>query len=182
MRHRTAVLLAWLALATPAWGQSYDPQIDGLNPDIRFIIRGRVLFDPKDPPSGPVEVRLEGMGRDAIASVYADGIGTFEFKDPNAGTFHIFVRAEGFDEVRQRIEVTRGAEQIMTAMITLNRSAATGDVADGDPNAVDVTEFEKSYPVEAVRAHDEALEERRKGDLEKAVELLKKALELAPEF
>ncbi len=171
MRHRIPALLAvLLALTLPAWGQSYDPQMTGLNPDISFIIRGRVLFDPKAPPSDPVEVRLEGMGRDAIASVYADGIGNFEFRDLNAGTFHIFVRAEGFDEVRQRVEVTRGAEQIVTAMITLNRSAGTG-VDRGDPNAVDVTEFEKSYPVEAVHAHDKALEERRKGDLEKAVEL-----------
>ena len=101
MRHRTAVLLAWFVLATPAWAQGYDPQMAGLNRDISFIIRGRILFDPQVPPSGPVEVRLEGMGRDAIASVYADGIGNFEFKDLNAGTFHIFVHTEGFDEVRQ---------------------------------------------------------------------------------
>ena len=80
MRHRTAVLLAWFVLATPAWAQGYDPQMAGLNRDISFIIRGRILFDPQVPPSGPVEVRLEGMGRDAIASVYADGIGNFEFK------------------------------------------------------------------------------------------------------
>ncbi len=185
MRHTIPALLAlFLGLIPPAWSQGYDPQMDGLNPDIRFIIRGRVLFDPKAPPSGPVEVRLEGIGRDAIANVYADGIGNFEFKDLNAGTFHIFVRTEGFDEVRQRVEVTRGAEQIITAMITINRAAAAPDDATSgsDPNLVDLTEFRKTYPAAAVRAHDRALDEREKGNLSKAIELLKEAIELAPDF
>ena len=79
------------------------------------------------------------------------------------------------------MDVTRGAEQIITAMITINRSAVALD--DGsDPNLIDLTEFRNTYPAEAVRAHDRALGERKNGNLSKAIELLKEAIELAPDF
>src|SRR5215471_12051859 len=116
MRHNIFCALVMLIVgAALAVAQNRLPQADA-------SIRGKVLLS-NGQAGEHIEVRLEGQQMQVIASTFTDGIGNFEFRNLPIGAYNIAVRAEGYEEVRQLVEMTAIRAGASTTII-LNKSAA----------------------------------------------------------
>lgn len=152
-----------------------------------FMIRGKLFFGSVDANEDRIEVRLEKAGLQLIQIQYSDSIGNFEFRNLQPGLYYVAVKLEGYEEVRQEVEVDSfGASRVASVSVFMNkpavRTVTRRSVFDGeDPDVVDITQI-KDYPKKAVQEFEKALEENRKGNPEKAVKRLEEAIRIAPDF
>src|SRR5206468_2683162 len=90
------------------------------------------------------------------------------------------------DDSGIRGKIIDGAVHDTDMRIFLNRAASARDRATGldaeDPDIVDISQMKESFPKKAVQDVEKALEERKKGQIEKATKLLEEAIQLAPNF
>ena len=153
----------------------------------QHIIRGKLVFDTHHPPGGQIEVRLEKEGRQLIDTVFSDGVGNFRFRNLTIqpDQYLIAVDVDGYDPVRQRVEVTRFGRftnvNIFLNLKTVLRRTEEGGF-EGDPKVVDVSELRTEYPDKAVAEYEKALKDAEKGNPKKAAGRLEKAVGLAPDF
>lgn len=147
-------------------------------------IRGKLVFG-NGGPDERVEVRLERSGMQLVQIQYTDSLGNFEFRGLQPAQYYIAVRVEGYDEVREEVQMSIGINRETTVNIFMNRPAVTTvrrtGGADGDnPDTVDVTQL--SLPKKALEEYEKALQDSRKGDSGKAIQRLEEVIRIAPEF
>jgi Tfp pilus assembly protein PilF len=96
------------------------------------------------------------------------------------------VNVEGYEEVRQTVGIGTGLFGSQTVNIPLReKTELIRTPADGGSEAssvIDVSELGRNHPRRAVQDYEKALEELRKGNTDKALELLTGVLKLAPDF
>src|SRR4030095_6278962 len=67
-------------------------------------IQGSVSLE-EGSADGPIMVSLEALSSRPIDQTYTDASGNFMFTDVAPGTYYIRVKAEGFEEFAQRLDV-----------------------------------------------------------------------------
>jgi tetratricopeptide (TPR) repeat protein len=150
-----------------------------------ITIRGKLVFG-NGGPDERVEVRLERSGMQLIQIQYTDSLGNFEFRGIQPAQYYIAVRVDGYDEVREEVQMSVGLGREVSVSIFMNRPAVTTvrrSGAGGDsenPDTVDVTQL--SLPRKALEEYEKALQDSRKGDSDKAIKRLEEAIRIAPEF
>jgi predicted Zn-dependent protease len=144
-------------------------------------IRGKVFLGTGQ-GAERIEVRLETGEFQPIATTYTDGIGNFEFRTVTPGNYYIRVKADGYEEVRQPVDMVTMARGAATVTIALNRPATISTQSSGDSNVVDITDLQRNYPKKAVQEYERAIEAMRKGELQKAITLMEGVVKLAPDF
>lgn len=150
-----------------------------------FAIRGKIILGTAREGDMHIEVRLERTTLQLINTAYTDSAGNFEFRGLQAGTYNVSVNLEGYEPVRQMVDVysQMGAANVS---IFLNRAASVRDRATGldaaDPDVVDISQMKEALPKKAVQDYEKALEEKKKGQTERAMKLLEEAIQLAPNF
>jgi Tfp pilus assembly protein PilF len=149
------------------------------------VIRGQILI-PSARASERIQVIVQRADGPVVARVFSDSLGNYEVRNLVSGNYDVIVNVEGYEEVRQQVGVAGGGIfNSVTANIALIEKEKTiivkpdGGAAD---DIVDVTELGRKYPRKAAQDYEKALEEVRKTNDAKAVELLEGVVKLAPDF
>lgn len=186
MRKALLVVPAFFVLGGIAFGQVTPPQQAPTQRTEDLAIRGKVILGTAQGTDQRIEVRLEKSGMQLVAQSYTDGAGSFEFRNLTAGGYWVVVNLEGYEEVRQQVEVFPQMGRIVNVSLFLNkvnipRRELTGlDAAD--PDVIDVSQMKERFPKKAVQEYDKAIEEKKKGQNAQAMKRLEEAVRLAPDF
>jgi tetratricopeptide (TPR) repeat protein len=145
-------------------------------------IRGKVFLS-SGRTAERVEVRLERSEMQMVSSTYTDSIGNFEFRGLPIGAYYVVVRLDGYDEVRQLVDMTALGRNGATVTIQLTNRITLGDSKAGDgDDVVDITDLQRNYPKKAVQEYQKAVEENQKGNTARAIQHMEEAIKLAPDF
>ncbi|MBI4474063.1 MAG: tetratricopeptide repeat protein [Acidobacteria bacterium] len=162
--------------------QQRQPQVE------EYSIRGKIVSSNVRATDERIEVRLERPGLQTIMTAFSDSIGNFEFHRIPGGMYYIVIEKEGFEPIRQEVEVhsTLGRTQQITVFlnpkVTRTSNPFTRRFEGEDPDVIDITQLNKNFPKKAVQEYEKALEDRRKGDSAKAMKRLEEAVKIAPDF
>lgn len=157
----------------------------------RHTIQGRIFFPSGRRADAPgLLVKLESLNN-APLTIFTDSSGTFAFKNLSAGSYAIIIEGgDDFEPTREPVyiddpgsssirgrSVTSGTPRTITVPIYLMPKNRIPSSKVGVINAVLA-----SAPKPAADLYRAALESSRAGDHKKAVEQLKSALALHPQF
>ena len=145
------------------------------------FIRGRIFLSSGE-AAEKIEVRLERTEMQLVGSVYTDSIGNFEFRNLLPNNYYIVVKVDGFDEARQLVESSTVSRGGVTLTITLNKTPVFRAQPEVGEDVVDITDLQRKYPKKAVQEYEKAIEELRKGDARKSIELMEDVVKAAPDF
>jgi tetratricopeptide (TPR) repeat protein len=150
------------------------------------VIRGQILI-PSTRASERIQVVLQRADGPIIGRNYSDTLGNFEFRGLPAGAYDVLVSVEGYEDVRQSVAVGGGGPfgtvTVNIPLVEKTSSIERPALSPGeDANTVDIVELSRRHPKRAIQDYQRAVEENRKGNAAKAVELLTGVVKLAPEF
>lgn len=141
----------------------------------RHIIKGRIFTPAGKPVDAGMKIRLEGQGDSAGSSATATDVdGAFNFRNLPPGSYTVVVEgATDFDPARESVSIQPGfgaysAAQTINVAINLKARGAAAAFA--------------KYPKEARDSYTKGMEAAAKGDNQKAVDFLNKAVAAYPEF
>jgi Tfp pilus assembly protein PilF len=149
-------------------------------------VRGQILV-PSTRASERIQVILQRSDGPVVSRIFSDSLGNFEFRGLPAGSYDILVSVEGYEDVRQTVAVGGGGPfGTVTVNIPLAEKGMLVSKLPGplteDSSTVDIAELGRRHPRRAVQDYEKAIEENRKGNAAKAVELLNSVVKLAPDF
>jgi Tfp pilus assembly protein PilF len=149
------------------------------------VIRGQILI-PSARASERIPVTIQRADGPVVARIFSDTLGNYEVRNLVSGIYEVIVSVEGYEEVHQTVAVGGGGIfGTQTVNIPLREIYKTilikpdGGAAD---EVVDVAELARKYPRKAVQDYQKAIEEVRKSNVPKALELLEAVVKLAPDF
>lgn len=185
---RTTLFAAMMFLfsSVPGFAQVGPPQTQPQQRQEDFAIRGKVIEATPHGNDQRIEVRLEKSGMQLVTTTYTDGAGNFEFRNIQSGQYWVVVNLEGYEEIRQNVEVYSATGRVATVSLFLNklptvRKQLTGlDAAD--PDVIDITQMKERFPKKAVQEYERALDDRKRGQDSQATKRLEEATRLAPDF
>lgn len=138
-------------------------------------IRGQVRYANGGAPAYNVIVRLERFHGGLVAEVFTDRIGKFRFPGLTPGQYTVSVRASGFKEVKQDVDLetnTSDYVQLQLSPETLSSRQSVVNLAiDANTPTEAQTEFDKGRTA--------VLEDKQ---LEKGIPHLEKAIAIYPKF
>jgi len=151
-------------------------------------IRGKIVV-PAVGWGERIELLIERQGEvgQVFAVTYTDSLGSYYVDGLPLGSYVLVVKLDGYNEVRERVDLGNpeyGAN-VPTINIILDRKPPDSEENPSrrnDPNVVDASELRKSYPKKAVEEYEKAQEDARKGSTARALERLRTAVKLAPDF
>ena len=182
-RKACLVVSCVFVLSTVAFGQ-----LGQQRQRAEYNIRGKLMLASGQDVEERIEVRLEGSTSQMINSVYTDSIGNFEFRNLQPGSYFVAVNGDGFQPMRQQVEVygTGGGTTSVSMFLERLDSKKPGAPARGvdaaDPDIIDVTQLKENFPRKAVQNYDKAADEIKKGRDASAIKLLEESVQLAPKF
>ena len=147
-----------------------------------LTLEGKLSFGSRMPPDEQFLLDLESEAGIVIQTTRTLEGGNFRFANIGSGIYYIHVDIDGFLDYREMVWVT-GRTYVD---VVLREEGSSDGVAvagfAGDPEVVDVATLARRYPEEAVAEYEKSLEDVRKGDTERAIERLERALGLAADF
>ena len=182
-------LLAALCLLPAAAHAQAGSGIDSTGTGGNHVIQGRVHLPSGRISDARIRVRVESLGAGTL-SVFTDSNGGFKFTGLMAGSYTVIAEAnEQFEQASESvfIDQRRGrglmrdtTPRVFTVYLYLRakRAAAPGETRP--PGVLDASLADVPKP--AAELYLKALEAARKKETERAVELLKGALEFYPDF
>jgi Flp pilus assembly protein TadD len=146
-------------------------------------LKARVLM-PDGSPSQSVKVRLEGSEGELIRDSFTDSTGNFEVRGINTGTYTIVVPTNDrtYATTTERIEITRYSPDVVTITVYLNPKEESATRLKGGRHTVSARESSNSAPKEAREAYNRSVDLSRRGQIQQAIEELKRAIALYPEY
>ncbi len=145
-----------------------------------LVIEGKITFGTRMPPDEQFLIDLQSDQGISIQTTRTLESGNFRFTNIPGGLYYILVNIEGFKEHRQFVQVA--GRTFVDVVLQEEESTPAGAGFAGDPDTIDVAALARRYPEEAVDEYEKSLEDAEKGDTERAIERLEKALDLAPDF
>ena len=189
LSYRFPVLLALLlSLAVVANGQA-GGGVDSTGTGGRHSISGRLVFPSGQRADARLKVKLESPSNGDL-TVLADGNGNFMFRSLQAGNYTVIVDGgDFFESVREQIYIdppvvdprTNTAigplSRPYTVQIYLRPKQEGAQMKPGVLNAALA-----NVPKPAVELYDKGIEAARRGETDKAIDDLKRAVALYPNF
>ena len=182
------VLLTLLSLVAVAHAQS-GAGVDSVGTGGRHSISGRLIFPSGQRADARFKVRLESSGNGEL-TVLADGNGSFMFRSLRSGSYTIVVEGGDFFETARetlyieptmtdpRSNVSIGPlSRPYTVQIYLRPKEDRAPVKAGVLNVALAT-----VPKPAVDAYERGLQAASRGETDRAIDDLKRATELYPNF
>src|SRR5262249_13752200 len=149
-------------------------------------VRGKIVV-PNRYQDDRIEVRLEKSALQVLQTTFTDSAGNFEFRNLQAGTYYVAVTVEGYEPVRQGVDVFSNFGNSNIISIFLNKAAV--DLRDrltgldaADPDIVDVSQMKENLPKKAVQSYEKTIKEKKKGRNETTIKLLEKTVQNGPNF
>lgn len=158
--------------------------VQGAGNQSRGLIRGQIIV-PVAHASDRILVVLQKSDGPLIGRNFTDPLGHYEFPSLLPGNYILIVNVEGYEDVRQEVGVGSGVYGIQTVNIPLTEKITLITVKNGgrtDDEIIDLNELGRTYPRKAVQDYERSIDEIRKGNTAKAVELLTGVLKLSPDF
>lgn len=143
-------------------------------------IRGKVVLPGGGYIPNPVRITVQSFQGNQY-SFYTDGMGQFEIRNLSEGEYTLEVEGDRrlFDVTTESVRVYRGMPSIVTISLKEKSSSASSRPA-GD--VVSVGELSKDVPPKARKEFDKASEASRSGKSDEAIEHLRKAIAIYPDF
>jgi thioredoxin-like negative regulator of GroEL len=169
-----------------------EPPAAPTGPDRPLSLMGRLFINGAPVRDTVIEVRLETEGGVLLATAYTLASEEFQFRGVTVdmNDDHVLVvREPGFEELRHTLYLGReflgagmGAPGLRPPDVFLYLESADPSGGFGGPATVDAGRLINPVPDAAVEFYEAAIEDNRTGNVEAAVENLKQAIEIAPEF
>ncbi len=181
-------LLAALCLLPATAAAQAGSGVDSTGTGGNHTLQGRVLLPSGRVADAPIRVKLESLGTGAL-SVFTDSNGGFKFTSLMAGSYTIVVEpTEQFDGARESVFIDQRRSRVLrdntprvyTVYLHLREKRATDAGGTRPPGTVDASLSDVPKP--AVDLYHKAMEAVRKKEHERAIDLLKTALEFHPNF
>lgn len=146
-------------------------------------LKARVLM-PDGSPTQSVKVKLEGNEGELIRDSFTDSTGNFEVSGLSTGIFTIVVPTNDrtYATTTERIEITRYSPDVVSITVYLNPKEESGTRVKGGRHTVSAREAGSSAPKKAREAYDRSVDLSRRGQIQQAIEELKRAIALYPEY
>jgi Tfp pilus assembly protein PilF len=182
-------LLASLVCLPPAAARAQaGGGVDATGTGGNHIIQGRIFLPSGRISDARMRVLLESTGSGTL-SIFTDPNGAFRFTSLMAGSYTVVVEGtEQFEGARESVYIEQQTSRLARptpriATVYLHLRPKRGDAAAGGsraPGTVDASLA--NVPKPAADLYHKALEAARRKENERAVELLRGALEFHPEF
>ncbi len=172
MNLRPLCILALLAFAsTISYGRQSDKDL--------YELRGRVL-QPEGKPFRDTfpAVSLHGSTTPFAAETLADPSGKFKFKDLRPGMYTLIITVAQVGQLQRTIEI--GPTFVDAKKKTVELTVRFDSKTTEDSHTISARQL--SVPEGARRQYEKAQDRLRRRDVPGAVECLKKAVALAPQF
>lgn len=148
----------------------------------RHLIRGRIRQPSGHEIDRNVRFILRRSTQEIIGEGYTDGMGFFELRDLPNGTYELVVEAdEKYETTIERIELYYDRDAIETRDVYL-RAKEPHTAHHLRAGIISATELQKNIPKSARREYQRAVEAATKGQREKAIYHLQRALGLYAGF
>jgi len=134
------IMIAMIFHAIPATAQRGNAAPLG-------AITGRVII-PLANFQGTFQVALVQNVEQPVQSTVVDGQGNYRFTGLQRGTYYILIKLEGFQEVRQRVDVTSG-ELVQNIILDFQEERVMKprtDLSGEELGVIDTSELSRSYP------------------------------------
>lgn len=180
------LLLIALSLTSSA-AQAQGGSVDIGGTGGRHTIQGNIFFPSGRRPDARIQVKLESTGAGAV-SVFADGNGSFSFRNLSAGSYSVVIDGrQEYETVRESIYIDQvksrsmvdSTARVYTLPIYLQVKSGNRSLA-GKPGVLDVSLA--NVPKAAVELYQQAVQLSQKNEHKSAALQLQKAIELHPEF
>ncbi|MGH9811833.1 MAG: tetratricopeptide repeat protein [Candidatus Acidiferrales bacterium] len=151
----------------------------GLNaggPQRRYDIQGRVVDAATSEPVFSASVVLGRVGGVPMGQTITDAMGNFYFSDLSPGTYELDVRAQGYDNARESVQLTIGPNSSL--FINLQPRTAEPKPVVIEPLSVD----EQEAPAEAREHYKQAVAAYRERRPEESRAHFEEAIRLHPRF
>jgi tetratricopeptide (TPR) repeat protein len=145
-----------------------------------YNIQGTVALESGAGIDSPVLVQLLQGANVPIDCVYTALTGSFTFQDVAAGSYYVRVQHEGYEDALQRIEVPAVGE--IPAIVLRRQPEALPDTEPQLGGRYKVTVRQLATPPDAVRDYAKALADFDKGEADRGIHHLQRAIEIAPDF
>ncbi|HEX8559249.1 MAG TPA: tetratricopeptide repeat protein [Pyrinomonadaceae bacterium] len=152
------------------------------------IIQGRIFLPSGRMSDARMRVQLESTANGTL-SIFSDPSGAFRFTSLMAGSYTVVVEGtEQYQAARESVYIEQGSNRsfrdntprIATVYIHLRAKRADGAGETRAPGTVDASLA--NVPKPAADLYNKAMEAARRKETERAVELLRGALEFHPDF
>jgi len=177
MRWILRSVFSWLVITVvpmTTWAQQFPREQS---------VSGRLNFSQVGGNCDHIMIELEAIENQPVESVYVDSNCSFKFTHVPRGTYFVHVDVAGFEEVRQRIDVSDAFADAfnLITMVPAPGRARPGLSADRRA-VVDVSELLDQYPKKAVDLYNKGRDLREKGKNDQAIASLQQAVKIAPTF
>ncbi len=160
------------------------PAAEPRSPLLEF--RGQVLVPPNVVAvsrRNRITLNLFGVTSPFTARTWADGKGRFRFRNLQPATYTLSLYLPGVGEILQTVEITKSfadPKGRVEKKFSFDAETLRARARPVVPATVSVREL--SIPSKARREYEKAVSRLRSRDAERAIEHLKRAVELAPQF
>jgi tetratricopeptide (TPR) repeat protein len=182
MRHRVRIVslaaALQLCLISPAFAQVQNQN----RAPATFGIAGRIIVPLAD-FQDIFEVLLVQNLEQPVQATVADSQGRYRFTGLARGTYYILVKLEGFQEVRQRVDLSM--DTVINIILDFQEERVVKpptDFSGEQTEVVDISDLSKNYPgpiIEKLKAADKDLQQ---GNFAKALPLLEELVREAPDL
>jgi Tfp pilus assembly protein PilF len=144
-------------------------------------IRGQIIV-PEAHASERLQVTLYKTDGPLVSRIFSDVLGNYEFHGLIPGAYVIEINVEGYEQVRTEVGVGSGSFGAQIVNVHLREKETIVRVGSNlEDSPVDVSELGRKYPRKAVQDYDRAIDELRKGNDVKALDLLAGVVKSAPD-
>jgi Tfp pilus assembly protein PilF len=129
------------------------------------------------------EVLLLQNVEQLVQATVADSQGRYRFTGLQRGTYYIQVKIEGFEEVRQRVDLI--SDSIINIIMDFQEERTVKPATDfsgEDSEVVDVSDISKRYSAAVIEKFRAASKEVQNNNFAKALPLLEEVVRDAPDF
>ena len=146
-------------------------------------LKARVSM-PDGSPSQSIKIRLEGSEGEIIRDSFTDSTGNFEVRNLNTGVYTIVVPSDDrtYSTATERVEITRYSPDVVAISVYLNPKDESRTRLKNGRQTVSAREASDSIPKKARQAYDRSVELSSRGETREAVEELKRAIAIYPEY
>jgi predicted Zn-dependent protease len=150
-----------------------------------FNISGKVIV-PDAHFQDQFEVLLVENVAQPVQAVVADSQGRYRFSRlPRGGTYYVVIKIDGFEEVRQRVDVIQPGETVINIIMNFKEERIVRpaeDFSGEDFEVVDLSELERTYPSKILDEVKAADREVREHNFQKALPRLEAIVLEAPDL
>lgn len=180
MRHRVAILCLVAGLqalfVSPVFGKIQN------RVPTNFGIAGRIVVPLAD-FQDIFEVLLVQNLEQTVQATVADSQGRYRFTGIPRGTYYIMVKLEGFQEVRQRVDLI--SDTIVNIILDFQEERIVKpptDFSGEQTEVVDISDLSKNYPGSVIEKLKAADKDVQSGNFAKALPILEELVRDAPDF